>query len=68
VKRWISDSPEFQFDMSDIVRLREEMATLIERLSKIYTRKKEQKKNSKIAAKKKSEVEFVNGKDDNVDF
>jgi hypothetical protein len=33
----ITDSPEFEFDMEDIARIREEIRRLIERLSHLYT-------------------------------
>jgi len=32
----ITNSPAFQFDMSEIARIREEMTTLVENLSKVY--------------------------------
>ena len=55
MERWISNSPEFQFDMNDIKRLREEMATLIENLSLIYNKKKQQKKQRKLESKRENE-------------
>jgi hypothetical protein len=39
----ITDSPEFEFDMEDIARIREEIRTLIERLSPCYLKWKKTK-------------------------
>jgi len=55
--KWITDSPEFHFNMDDIARLRQEMASLIENLSTIYASKvilKNRQKKS-LAEKKKNE-------------
>jgi len=47
-KALITESPEFDFDMEDIYRMREEMKTLIEELSKIYAPwKQEQDRKAK---------------------
>lgn len=57
VTKWISDSPEFQFNMNDIARLRIEMADLISNLSSIYMEKVELRNRKKklLAEKKKNE-------------
>jgi hypothetical protein len=54
----ISDSEEFDFDMDDIARIREEMKTLIQNLSRLYTpwkaeevRKEKEEKAARKAAK-----------------
>ena len=57
-KALITESPEFDFDMNDIDRIREEMKTLIQELSKVYApwkqeqdRKEKEEKSAKRAAK-----------------
>jgi len=59
VTKWITKSPEFDFDMRDIARLRQEIANLIDSLSTIYSLKIEQKNKKKklLAEKKKEESE-----------
>ena len=59
-QRWITESPEFDFNMRDIARLRLEIANLIDSLSTVYAQKLELKKNMQkklMAEKKKKESE-----------
>ncbi len=56
VQNWVT-SPEFEFDMEDIKRLREEIATLIDKLSKIYFEAKRKQRIAKRDQKKKEEDE-----------
>lgn len=60
VTKWITESPEFDFDMRDIARLRLEIANLIDSLSTIYSQKVEQKNKQKklLAEKKNKETKF----------
>ena len=47
LKKLITDSPEFDFRMEDIVRLRREFATLIDNLSDQYKEKEKKRKRKK---------------------
>lgn len=60
VTKWITKSPEFDFDMRDIARLRLEIANLIDSLSTIYSQKIDQKNKQKklLAEKKSKEAKF----------
>ena len=49
-KTLITKGSAFQFDMSDIARMREEMKSLINNLSKIYLAIKEQERADKKKA------------------
>ncbi len=60
-KKWITDSPEFNFDMSDIARLRREMAKLIVELSKIYNEKLEIKRLNTLKKKENNSKKFQHG-------
>ena len=74
VNDWVTASDGFQFDMRDIVRLRDEIAYLIDELGKLYKklrneqrrRRQQQRKEEeeKKADEKKLENEkrFLNGK------
>ena len=59
-KEWVTRTSEFQFGMSDIARLREEIATLIDRLSQQYRNKQELKRQKKVR-REKDEKKFENG-------
>ena len=61
-EKWIADTPEFNFGMSDIARLRDEIAKLIEELSNIYKKKQEQKKQNRLKKKESSDTKFQHGK------
>ena len=50
----ITRGPAFQFDMTDIARIREEMGTLIDRLSTPYLKMKEEEKAEQRAQRKKA--------------
>jgi len=58
-RKWITESPEFDFDMRDIARLRVEIASLIDSLSALYTNKLELRNKQKklLAEKKKKDPE-----------
>lgn len=58
VTKWITESPEFQFNMNDISRLRIEMACLIKELSSIYSSKLEVKNRQKKLLEKKQNTEI----------
>ena len=61
----ITNSPAFQFDMSEIARIREEMTTLVDNLSKVYLLwLKEQEladRKAKRGARLKDSSEVVSG-------
>jgi len=63
LKSLITKGPAFQFDMSDIARIREEIGTLIDNLSKLYLRMKEQEKANKRAKRREIEISKA-GKED----
>jgi len=48
----IENGPAFQFDMPDIQRIREEMLTLIEKLSVTFLRMEEEKKKASRVSKR----------------
>ena len=52
LKNLITDSPQFDFTMEDIVRLRREFATLIDNLSDKYKAKENEKKMKKLKEKR----------------
>jgi len=54
-RKAITDNPAFQFDMDDIARIREEMRTLIVKLTKEYRRAKQTAKIAEIRAKREEE-------------
>ena len=66
-KSMITRGPAFQFDMEDIARIREEIGTLINKLSEIYlamkAEEKKEKKKSKRQAMKSSEKEKQDASD-----
>jgi len=58
----ITRGPAFQFDMFDIARIREEIGTLIDNLSKLYLRMKEQERQEKANKKaKRREIKSPKG-------
>lgn len=61
----ITNSPAFQFDMSEIARIREEMTTLIDNLSKLYLPWLEEQelaeRTAKRVARLKDSFEVVSG-------
>lgn len=73
VNEWVSASDGFQFDMRDIVRLREEIAHLIDELGKLYKKsrneqrrrrqqqRKEEEEKKADEKKLESEKRFLNG-------
>lgn len=58
----ITKGPAFQFNMSDIARMREEMKSLINNLSEIYLVMKERKKADK--KKRRAESELVTNEEE----
>lgn len=51
-KTLITEGPAFQFDMSDLARIRKEIGALIDKLSLLYLRAKEKEKANKKAKKR----------------
>ncbi len=60
VGKIIAECKGFDFDMRDIARLREEFATLIDRLSDTFNRKEEERKKMKLKLKNEKEEQKEN--------
>ncbi len=65
----VTESKEFQFDMDDIHRIRNELRTLLERLSVFYTAWKADERRKQVAAKlaARSQQTQIGGSDDKND-
>lgn len=65
-KKWIGEVSEFDFNMNDISRMRNEMEKLILALSQIYRTKQDLKRQIKLKEKESKQKKFEHGKDTDI--
>jgi hypothetical protein len=64
--KWIGEVSEFDFNMNDISRMRNEMEKLILALSQIYRTKQDLKRQIKLKEKGSKQKKFEHGKDTDI--